>query len=73
MKQKWLNYIAKQYRKHFKDPLDDLSMKLQDKKFKSKSELFNYITKNSIGGLKRILDNNLSKIKRKEDDKNERN
>lgn len=72
MKQKWINFICKQYRKYYKDPLDDLSAKLENKNFKSKIELFNYICEHSIGGLKRILNNSLFKVKRKEDDKDER-
>lgn len=71
MKQKWINFIVRQYRKYYKDPIDDIANKLKEKNFKSKAELFNFICKNSIGGLKSVLNRSLFSVK-KGDDKNER-
>lgn len=67
MKQKWINFIVKQYYKYYKDPIDDIANKLKEKKFKSKLELFNFICKNSIGGLKSVLNRSLFNIKKGDD------
>lgn len=71
MRQKWINFIVKQYHKYYKDPLDDLSNKLKGKEFKNKTDLFNFMCKNSIGGLKSILNRSLFNIKKKGDKKDE--
>lgn len=69
-KNMWIKFICKKYRKHYPDPLDDMGYKIVDKTFKSKTDIFNFMRDNSIGGLKTIMRVAEMKI-RKGDDGND--
>ena len=72
LEDKWVNFICKQYRKYYPDPLDNMGRKLISRVFESKTDVFNFMRDNSIGGLKTIMRIAEMRIRiRKGDDEND--
>ena len=55
MKTLWVNFITKQYKKYYPDPIDDMFKKLDNKKFRGKAEAFDFLLKNSERPLKSLM------------------
>lgn len=45
MKKLWMKFISKQYRKYYPDRLEVIKERTKDKKFLSRSKMFDYLEK----------------------------
>lgn len=65
MKTLWVNFIAKQYKKYYPDPIDDIIKKLQPMKFKSNKELFKFMYENGKRPIKVLVSIATERVERR--------